>query len=1012
MAKFPTRFCMAKSLCIYVLCFAVCAAFLMPAKAHAVTVFIPSTIHISFQQIHSRLVLTAAEANQTKPTKKTANKAKAKPKSATKDTPVASTDSVKANPIQLTPWKEANELKDRITSGLKEADKPAAIPAAPKVDQANAPLATPDKPQPSTSAVAAALKSTDAKKTLLGPGGRPLTLAEIAELQAKEAAKAAEEKAKADDAAAPPTIPNPADVAPKAASSPPAQILGEILFPLPQGTRFAAFWRAPYFWFVYADPQVSDGPLDGKTKQPTTLGPRRKIAGANYVAYTIKLPPNIAIQEQQVDQQGVHYMVMDQPPLALPPLPWNWERDAPDTGPRLRLGMRNAGRTLIIADPVVGDELTIIPAPAAAASVPTAQETRPEFIVLPGLHGLALHQNDPAMQINVEKQSILLIKPPKGLQQDAEVFAQADAAALFPLAKWAALAGDADPNHFRQQRESELVGLQGLDRLNHIQDTARALFALNRAYEAVGWIGLLSQDFPRALETPEIRLLRGITRAMTRDYSTGDADLDMKGYAYDPEVAMWRMYIASQQQDWARAKFFLQIAGQQLYHAPKPYDVHIMLAGIAAAYNNQDIVTASNLIKTLAEHEDLSDSDKAQISYWQGALAMRTNDYDGARQFFKEAIDAHNPQAAARAQLAQTQMDLADKKIEVDEAIKNLEMLRFSWRGDDIERATLAMLADLYLQSKNYRPAFEIWESLIKYFPQTPEAATAADQLVSQFMSLFGGTTRNDQDNQKAEAPVNKLAPIEALALYRDFQKYQPIGAARQAITQSLAERLQQVGLADEAAKLLTEQINDQTSLENRKSLTLQLARAYLAGNQSDSALQSLTAIENADWTADEKKEVDLMRARAAFIQQDSKKVYDLMDNRSDVDALKLLVNTAWREQNWTRVIAALEKLIGPAPAANAVLSDEKAKLLVRQAIAMTLAKDAAGLEALAQKFGPAIAQTGYAASFRLLTRPPAEGVSPSNLTTIQANLGEVDMFTNVLKQPANSVPNPSKKQP
>ncbi len=892
--------------------------------------------------------------------------------------------------MQLTPWKEADELKDQIQTGLDNLDKSAAAPAKPAPVLPAAKKDAAEKPVPTAKAIN--------NKSTVGPGGRPLTLAEVAAQQATSDAAKSQNPAFSDNG----NTVNDTAIGKPLEITPP-KVLGDIVFPMgKQNTRFAAFWRAPYFWFVYADPQAAKDPIDVRTNKPANLGAKRKLNKPNYVAYTFKLPIQVAIQQQQIDAAGVHYLIVEQAPPALPNINWQWQAGGEvNKEPSIIFPVRDPGPVLSITDPVVGDNLMVVPASASAAGPATNVLERPEFSVLPMLHGLAVQMRDPAVQINSDKKGVLLFKGNKSLQKDQQATAdQAVSDQLFAIDKWAAVVGDQTPDAFRLQRDLELVDLQGVDRLNYMRDTARSLFALNRPYEANGWLNILMQEFPQAIEAPEIRLLRGAVHTAMQRGDDAEADLNMKGYASDPEVSLWRMWAAVENQDWPNAKTFLQNAGAALYQMPAPYDVPMLFAALKTAYAYQDIIAGENLLKNLAARENLSADNADELAYWQAQFAVLLKDDTGAHKYWEQAANGHNPKAAARATLAQTKYDLASKKIDEDTAIKTLDSLRYRWRGDEIERQTLDALADLYLQTRNFRPAFETWEMLIKYFPQSDESKKAAQLLVDQFNTLFGAQPASDKG-----ATAAKLSPIEALALYRDFQKYQPNGPAQQAIAQNLAMRLQEVGLGDEAASLLKEQIHDNTTLADRKVLAMQLARAYLIDNQPDAALESLSAIQAADWTVAEKLEVDLLRARVGFAKKDYAKVYELIGLRDDENALRLLADTAWREQSWPRVVTVLDKMIGPPPTADQPLEDEKAKLLVREAIALTLTQNTAGLNTLQQKFGAAMGQTGYAPSFRLLTRPPAEGVSASNLTTIQANLGEVDMFTQVLKQKAAAAP-------
>ncbi len=60
---------------------------------------------------------------------------------------------------------------------------------------------------------------------------------------------------------------------------------------------------------------------------------------------------------------------------------------------------------------------------------------------------------------------------------------------------------------------------------------------------------------------------------------------------------------------------------------------------------------------------------------------------------------------AVKAKLAATRLAVKRNKITPDEAIDRLESLRFQWRGDDVEAATLKTLGQLYAKLGDYRHA-------------------------------------------------------------------------------------------------------------------------------------------------------------------------------------------------------------------------------------------------------------------------------------------------------------------
>ncbi len=141
-----------------------------------------------------------------------------------------------------------------------------------------------------------------------------------------------------------------------------------------------------------------------------------------------------------------------------------------------------------------------------------------------------------------------------------------------------------------------------------------------------------------------------------------------------------------------------------------------------------------------------------------------------------------------------------------------------------------------------------------------------------------------------------------------------------------------------------------------------------------------------------------LLRARARAGQGDVDDALGLILREQGDEADRLRVDIARRAGRWDIVAEALSRLIGPPPVDGEGIADpDTLRLILNRAVALALNANANGLAQLRREFGPAMAQTTEAETFRLLTRPP-DPETLLDLQDIRRRVDEVDLFNGFLE--------------
>jgi len=272
----------------------------------------------------------------------------------------------------------------------------------------------------------------------------------------------------------------------------------------------------------------------------------------------------------------------------------------------------------------------------------------------------------------------------------------------------------------------------------------------------------------------------------------------------------------------------------------------------------------------------------------------------------------------------------------------------------------------------------------ISAFPDTKDAKEIAADMTRTFTDLFGTDG------------AAKMPPLEALALYEQYRELTPPGPDGDRIIRKLAERLVEIDLLDRAAELLDHQVQYRLTGAEKAQVGTRLAGIRLLDGKPELALAALDKSVVEEITPALAEERQLLRARALSQMGKGSDAVQLLATDQSRNANLLRIDIAMRDKQWPAAAQALADVIGPPPAAGAPLDPQVAGLVVNRAIALSLARDNAGLDALRRDFGKAMETSRDAPTFQLLTRPE-EAAGLADAATIRSRMSEIDLFRSFL---------------
>jgi tetratricopeptide (TPR) repeat protein len=616
----------------------------------------------------------------------------------------------------------------------------------------------------------------------------------------------------------------------------------------------------------------------------------------------------------------------------------------------LKAAVSGATRTMKVADPVVGDVISVVTALGPAKGVPTRRDYV-QLAVLPSAQGMAIESfvDDLALShdgdlVHIGRPAGLALSPASAGIDRAEAKMGAPQAASMPAlidyANWP----QTGPGGFMKRYDSLLnTAMQESQKGRDAPVVARMALARflvgsELSFEAIGVLNDLARTNPQAKEDPEFRGLRGIARVMARRYKEAQADFSAPILSDDPSAAMWRAYIAAQLAQWTEARSQFGVGAAAFNQFSPVWKARFARSEAQAALALGDLTGADRAIK-MALMDKTDPLEELATRLVEAKVIEASGHPDRALRIYAAITGAPTEQLSAPALLRATQIRLHMGKITPLEAANVFDGLRYRWRGDGTELETIRALGQLYLSQGRYREALEALRSAGQRLPDLPEAAQLQTDLGAAFRGLFLNGT------------ADGLEPVQALALFYDFKELTPLGADGDQMVRKLVRRLVDVDLLPQAAELLKYQADNRLDGVPRAQVATDLAVIYLMDRRPEQALDAINSSRTTVLPLALNAERRLVEARALMGLGRLDAALEMIERDASKEGQDLRTEVVWKQKNWPSAGALFEKSLGdrwkqPAPLA----SDEEGKLL-RAGVAYSLAGDDAGLTRLRERY-------------------------------------------------------------
>jgi hypothetical protein len=335
------------------------------------------------------------------------------------------------------------------------------------------------------------------------------------------------------------------------------------------------------------------------------------------------------------------------------------------------------------------------------------------------------------------------------------------------------------------------------------------------------------------------------------------------------------------------------------------------------------------------------------------------------------------------------EIELLQRRGEISQgdALRELETLAATWRGDGIEVKTLQLLAGLYSDAGRYAESFAAARTATRLQPNSESARQSQDAAAALFAQLFLSPKGDD------------LPPVDALAMFYEYRELTPIGRRGDEMIRRLADRLVAVDLLDQASELLQYQVDKRLEGAARAQVAARLAMVYLTNRKPDRAIAALRTTRIADLAGELRQQRLLLEARAQSDVGRHDLALDIVSNISGREAIRLRSDIYWASRRWREASEQIELYYADRWRDFKPLNPVEKSDVIRAVVGYALAEDAIGLARFREKYAPLMSGEADRAAFETASKPAAaDSAEFADIAKLAASVDTLDGFLREMK--------------
>ena len=681
-----------------------------------------------------------------------------------------------------------------------------------------------------------------------------------------------------------------------------------------------------------------------------------------------------------------------------------------DGGATIAIPFKGPARVRSVPDPFVGDRVSVVTGFGPARGVLKPQSFT-EFDALMSAHGVAVLPKADDLEVKIEGDAIILERP-RGLAVSQGNLSQGSKV-LQPVVDPATpghvdlgnLMSSDTEDFLNKIKEMEYRTANTPDESRRVprMELSRFYLAHGFAHEALGLMRLAEGDDPALTRDPSFNLLMGAAQALAVRPKEAMGYLNQGELVDNADAAVWRTITSAQLRDWTAARHNMSRGRAVVGNYPEIIQIEFNLAAAETMVEVHDYGQAAAVLSEI-DPSLATPRQAARYDIIRGELADASGRSREALTAFDLVQRSTERPLAAKAAYLGLRIRHRDGEISTDQAIEELAGLAASWRGDEIELQTLRFLAQLHVQSGQYRNAFEAMQSAIQADAGAETTRVLQDEMGAVFANLF------------LNGEADGMEPVRALALFYDFREMTPVGRRGDEMVRRLANRLVDMDLLDQAAELLRHQVDHRLKGAARAQIAADLGVVYLMDRKPEDALRVLTRTRQAKLPRELERQRNIVEARALTESGRPDLALEIVRNMRGEDVERLKADTLWAAQSWREAGEQLEGIVGGRWSDAVALADQERNDILRAAIGYSLADDGFSLSRLKAKFIEKMSDSPEASAFEVVTRPlDQRGVEFMSVLDSLQKVDSLDIFLTEYQrkylQPSQHVDKPASER-
>ncbi|MDA9431569.1 tetratricopeptide repeat protein [Bradyrhizobium sp. CCBAU 51627] len=761
-----------------------------------------------------------------------------------------------------------------------------------------------------------------------------------------------------------------------------------VTFPIAAATPAAAFRRGDTVWLVFDSPKPVDVEAI-RTRGGAMIGDVSRMPLEQGQAVRIRLtrPLVYSLTSEEVGKE-TNWLLTLADKIQATPLPLMMSRNITDPAlANIAIPFANPGLLHKLTDPDAGDMLYVVTAQRPVRGFIKRQDLV-DLSLLESAHGIAIRPNSDDVGVEVGSDKVILGKKGGLTLSPVDVSAERAPTAVRPVFSPESWRKGQSEDFWTRQSEliSAIAAVEPAQRSLPRLDLAQFYMSRAMYYEAKSVTELMLTD-PLNKEESSALIIHAIASILIGRTAQGLKDLANPVIGNSHDSQLWKALAYARQGKWADARE--KFKNVEFAIASLPLDIQriVTMDAMRASLEVKDYAGAS---KRRSEIEVIGVPPEAAPGFavLRGRLAEALGHDKDALDDYRFAVDSKDRQAAAEAK--QLEVALRQKRDEIgrEEALRELETLSMTWRGDAIEVKTLQMLSQLYSENGRYRDALTAARTATRLQPNAEASRQAQDLASDLFTQIFLGSKGDE------------LPPVEALGMFYEFRELTPIGRRGDELIRRLADRLASVDLLDQAAELLQYQVDHRLEGAARAQVAARLAMIYLANRKPDMAITALRASRISDLSGELRQQRLLLEARAQSDVGRHDLALDIVSNVSGREVLRLRSDIFWAARRWRESAEQIELYYGERFRDFKPLNAVEKSDIIRAAVGYALADDSIGLSRFREKYGPLMSESADRLAFDIASKPAAASSAEfEEIAKLAASVDTLDGFLREMKQ-------------